>query len=86
MNKTMKLLIIPLLFLFGCEQGIDVSSPPPEASHQYKLIKLPERMGMGPLLAINGVLERTKMSLDQMDLVEMVQKHIDSGAGKPLVY
>ena len=47
MNKTMKLLIIPLLFLFGCEQGIDVSSPPPEASHQYKLIKLPERMGMG---------------------------------------
>ena len=31
----------------------------------------PERMGMGPLLAMNGVLERTGMSMDQMDLVEI---------------
>lgn len=41
MNKTMKLLIIPVLFLFGCEQGIDVSNPLPETSHEYKLIKVP---------------------------------------------
>jgi acetyl-CoA C-acetyltransferase/acetyl-CoA acyltransferase len=31
----------------------------------------PERMGMGPLRAMNGVLEKTDMSLDQMDLVEI---------------
>ena len=31
----------------------------------------PERMGMGPLLAINGLLERTGFSLDDMDLVEI---------------
>src|SRR5690606_14261915 len=31
----------------------------------------PERMGMGPLLAIDGVLRRTGLSLDQMDLVEI---------------
>jgi acetyl-CoA C-acetyltransferase len=31
----------------------------------------PDRMGMGPLLASHGVLERTKMSLEQMDLVEI---------------
>ncbi len=41
MNKTTKLLLIPILFLFGCEQGIDISNPPPETGHQYKLIKLP---------------------------------------------
>lgn len=31
----------------------------------------PERMGMGPLLASHGVLKRTGMSLDQMDLIEI---------------
>ena len=31
----------------------------------------PERMGMGPLLAMNGIFQRTDMSLDQMDLVEV---------------
>ncbi len=31
----------------------------------------PERMGMGPLLAMDGVLRRTGMNLDQMDLVEI---------------
>lgn len=31
----------------------------------------PERMGMGPLVAMNGVLERTSMNIDQMDLVEI---------------
>lgn len=31
----------------------------------------PERMGMGPLLASHGVLERTKMKLDEMDLIEI---------------
>jgi acetyl-CoA C-acetyltransferase len=31
----------------------------------------PERMGMGPLLAMNGLFERTGMSLAQMDLVEI---------------
>lgn len=31
----------------------------------------PERMGMGPLVAMNGVLERTGMTMDQMDLVEI---------------
>lgn len=31
----------------------------------------PERMGMGPLLAIDGLLKRTQMTLDQMDLVEI---------------
>ncbi len=31
----------------------------------------PERMGMGPLRAINGVLTRTNLTLDQMDLVEI---------------
>lgn len=31
----------------------------------------PERMGMGPLRAINGVLNRTNLTLDQMDLVEI---------------
>lgn len=31
----------------------------------------PERMGMGPLLAMDGVFRRTGMNLDQMDLVEV---------------
>jgi acetyl-CoA C-acetyltransferase len=31
----------------------------------------PERMGMGPLLASHGVLKRTGMTIDQMDLVEI---------------
>ena len=31
----------------------------------------PERMGMGPLVAMNGVLKRTGMTMDQMDLVEI---------------
>ena len=28
-------------------------------------------MGMGPLVAMNGLLERTSMTMDQMDLVEV---------------
>jgi acetyl-CoA C-acetyltransferase/acetyl-CoA acyltransferase len=31
----------------------------------------PERMGMGPLVAIDGVLERTGLTLKEMDLVEI---------------
>jgi len=31
----------------------------------------PERMGMGPLLAMDGVFRRTGMTLEQMDLVEV---------------
>lgn len=31
----------------------------------------PERMGMGPLLAMDGVFKRTQLSLSQMDLVEV---------------
>lgn len=31
----------------------------------------PERMGMGPLVATHGVLKRTGLTLDQMDLVEI---------------
>ena len=31
----------------------------------------PERMGMGPLVAMDGVLKRTGMTLEQMDLVEI---------------
>tara|TARA_R110002072_G_scaffold64203_8_gene159934 strand:- start:24217 stop:25512 length:1296 start_codon:yes stop_codon:yes gene_type:complete len=31
----------------------------------------PERMGMGPLVAMDGLFKRTNMSLDQMDLVEI---------------
>ncbi len=31
----------------------------------------PERMGMGPLLAMDGVMKRTEMTLDQMDLIEI---------------
>jgi len=31
----------------------------------------PERMGMGPLCAIDGILKRTNMTLEQMDLVEI---------------
>lgn len=31
----------------------------------------PERMGMGPLLAMDGVFKRTDMTLEQMDLVEI---------------
>ncbi len=31
----------------------------------------PQRMGMGPLLAMDGVFNRTGMNLDQMDLVEV---------------
>ncbi|PIP96285.1 MAG: acetyl-CoA C-acyltransferase [Bdellovibrio sp. CG22_combo_CG10-13_8_21_14_all_39_27] len=31
----------------------------------------PERMGMGPLCAIDGLLKRTNMTLEQMDLVEI---------------
>lgn len=31
----------------------------------------PERMGMGPLLAMNGVFKRTGMTLEQMDLIEI---------------
>lgn len=54
-----------------------------EAVNKYKLTPMakmidyhfhglePERMGMGPLLAMDGVLKRTNMSLDQMDLIEI---------------
>ncbi len=31
----------------------------------------PQRMGMGPLLAMDGLFKRTNMTLDQMDLVEI---------------
>lgn len=31
----------------------------------------PERMGMGPLLAMDGVFRRTNMTLEQMDLIEV---------------
>jgi acetyl-CoA C-acetyltransferase/acetyl-CoA acyltransferase len=31
----------------------------------------PERMGMGPLLAMDGVFKRTGLTLEQMDLVEL---------------
>ena len=31
----------------------------------------PERMGMGPLVAMNGVFKRTGLKLEQMDLVEI---------------
>lgn len=31
----------------------------------------PERMGMGPLLAIDGVLKRSGLTLEQMDLIEI---------------
>ncbi len=31
----------------------------------------PERMGMGPLLAMHGVLKRTGMTMDEMDLIEI---------------
>jgi acetyl-CoA C-acetyltransferase/acetyl-CoA acyltransferase len=31
----------------------------------------PERMGMGPLLAMDGVLKRTGQTIDQMDLIEI---------------
>jgi len=31
----------------------------------------PERMGMGPLVAMDGVLKRTGMSIDDMDLIEI---------------
>ncbi|MCP4914093.1 MAG: thiolase family protein [Oligoflexia bacterium] len=31
----------------------------------------PERMGMGPLMAMDGVFRRTNMTMDQMDLVEI---------------
>jgi acetyl-CoA C-acetyltransferase/acetyl-CoA acyltransferase len=31
----------------------------------------PERMGMGPLVAIDGLLRRTKLELDQIDLFEI---------------
>ncbi|CAM9745581.1 unnamed protein product, partial [Chrysoparadoxa australica] len=31
----------------------------------------PERMGMGPLLAMDGIFKRTNMNLEQMDLVEI---------------
>jgi acetyl-CoA C-acetyltransferase/acetyl-CoA acyltransferase len=31
----------------------------------------PERMGMGPLLAMDGILKRTGMTLEDMDLVEI---------------
>ena len=31
----------------------------------------PERMGLGPVLAMDGVLKRTGMTMDQMDLVEI---------------
>ena len=31
----------------------------------------PERMGLGPVLAIHGVLKRTGMTLDQIDLFEL---------------
>ena len=31
----------------------------------------PERMGLGPVLASHGVLKRTGLTMDQMDLVEL---------------
>lgn len=31
----------------------------------------PERMGLGPVLAMDGVLKRTSMTIDQMDLIEI---------------
>jgi acetyl-CoA C-acetyltransferase/acetyl-CoA acyltransferase len=54
-----------------------------EALKRYQLIPMarlvdyhfhglePERMGMGPLLAMDGVFKRTQLSLSQMDLVEI---------------
>ena len=54
-----------------------------EAIKKYKLTPLarmidyhfdglePERMGMGPLRAINGVLNKTGLSLEEMDLIEI---------------
>jgi hypothetical protein len=44
MNKLIKTLLLASLFLFGCEQGIDVNSPP-QPTANLRLISLPTPTG-----------------------------------------
>jgi acetyl-CoA C-acetyltransferase/acetyl-CoA acyltransferase len=61
------------VFLMASEEAVNKYNLKPMAKMlDYHFDGLePERMGMGPLRAINGVLTRTNLTLDQMDLVEI---------------
>ncbi len=61
------------VFLMASEEAVNKYNLKPMARMiDYHFDGLePERMGMGPLRAINGVLNRTKLGLEQMDLVEI---------------
>ena len=61
------------MWLMASEEAVEKYSLKPMA----KMIDFyfhglePERMGMGPLLAMHGILKRTNMTLDKMDLIEI---------------
>ena len=61
------------MWLFASEEAVKKYNLTPMARMvDYHFHGLePERMGLGPVLATNGLLERTGMTLDQMDLVEL---------------
>lgn len=61
------------VFLMASEEAVKKYNLKPMARMvDYHFAGLePERMGMGPLLACHGVLKRTGMTLEQMDLVEI---------------
>jgi hypothetical protein len=47
MNKVTKLLLLSVLFLFGCEQGgVDIITAPTEPLHNLKLISLPTSLAV----------------------------------------
>ena len=60
-------------FLMASEEAVNNFNLKPMAKLvEYHFAGLePERMGMGPLVAIDGVLKRANLTLDQMDLVEI---------------
>lgn len=61
------------MFLMASEKAVkDFNLKPMAKVVDYHFHGLgPERMGMGPLVAIDGVLKRAQMDLAQMDLVEI---------------
>ena len=61
------------MFLMASEEAVKKYNLEPMARMvDYHFHGLePERMGMGPLSAMNGLLKRTNMTLEQMDLVEI---------------
>ncbi|RLA62600.1 MAG: acetyl-CoA C-acyltransferase [Epsilonproteobacteria bacterium] len=61
------------VFLMASEEAVKKYNLTPMARMiDYHFAGLePERMGMGPLRAMDGVLKKTNLNLDQMDLIEI---------------